>query len=68
MSQSCFKVFKTIRLNATYHFIIKIPSKRELQQITSNHMSDIDFEDFMKLYKEYIKEPFLFLVNATTLY
>ena len=31
ISQSCFKVPKTIRLNATYYFIIKIPNKRELQ-------------------------------------
>ena len=32
ISQSCFKVAKTIRLNATYYFIIKIPNKRKLQQ------------------------------------
>ena len=54
---------KTIRLNATHYFIMKIPDKRELQQIASNHSSDIDFKDFMKLYKEYTKEPYLFLVN-----
>ena len=30
-------------------------------------MSDIDFKDFMKLYKEYTKEPYSFLVNDTTL-
>ena len=40
MSQSYFKVPKTIRLNAT-HFIVKIPNKRELQQIVSSHSSDI---------------------------
>ena len=65
--QSYFKVPKTIRLNATHNFIIKIPNKRELQQIVSNHSSDIDFKDFMKLYKEYTKEPYSFLVNDTTL-
>ena len=32
MSQSYFKVPKDIRLNAT-HFIMKIPSKREFQQM-----------------------------------
>ena len=31
-------------------------NKRELQQITSNHLSDIDFKDFMKIYKDYTKE------------
>ena len=58
---------KTIRLNVTHYFIMKIPNKRELQQIASNHSSDIDFKDFMKLYKDYTKEPYPFLVNDTTL-
>ena len=52
ISQSYFKVPKTIRLSAT-HFIMKIPNKRELQQIASNHLSETDFKDFMKLYKDY---------------
>ena len=45
---------------------MKVPNKRKLQQIASNHSSDIGFKDFMKLYKDYTKEPFLFLVNNTT--
>ena len=32
-SQSYFKVPKTIRVNATHYFIMKIPNKRELQHI-----------------------------------
>ena len=48
-------------------FIIKIPNKRELQQIAINHSSDIDFQDFIKIYKRYIAEPYSFLVNDTTL-
>ena len=40
---------------------MKIPKKRELQQIASNHLSDIEFKNFMWLYKDYTKEPFLFL-------
>ena len=55
ISQSYFKVPKTIRLNATHYFIIKIPNKRELQQIASNHSSDIGFKDFMKLIKNILK-------------
>ena len=58
---------KTIRLNATHYFIIKIPNKRELQQIASNHSSEIDFKDFMKLYKDYTKKPYSFLVKDATL-
>ena len=55
ISQSYFKVSKTIRLNVIHYFIMEIPNKREL---VSNHSSDIDFKDFMKLYKEYNKETF----------
>ena len=67
ISQSYFKVPKTIRLNATHYFILKISNKRELQQIASNHSSDIDFKDFMKFYDDYTKEIYSFLVNDTTL-
>ena len=28
-------------------FILKIPNKKEFQQIASNHSSDIEFKDFM---------------------
>ena len=46
---------------------MKIPNKRELQQTALNHSSDIDFKDFMKLYKKCTTEPYSFLVNDTTL-
>ena len=54
------------RLNSTDFFIMKIPNKRELQQIALNHSSDIDFKDFMKIYKKYTAEAYSFLVNDTT--
>ena len=46
---------------------MKIPSKRELQQIALNHSSDIDFKDFRKIYKKCTAEPYSFLINDTTL-
>ena len=46
---------------------MKIPNKRGLQQIASNHSSDIEFKGFMKIYKDYTAEPYLFLMNDTTL-
>ena len=52
ITQSYFKVPKDVRLNSTHFFIIKIPNKRELQQIALNHSSDIDFKDFIKIYKK----------------
>ena len=67
ISQSYFKVPKSKRLKATHYFISKIPNKRELQQIASNHSINIELKDFMTLYKNYTKEPFSFLVNDATL-
>ena len=32
-----------------------------------NHSSDIDFKDFMKIYKKCTTKPYSFLVNNTTL-
>ena len=58
---------KTIRLIATHYFIMKILNERKLQQVASNYSSDTDFKDFMKLYKDYTKEPNSFLVNDATL-
>ena len=46
---------------------MKIPNRKEIQQIASNHLADVVFKDFMKLYKNYTKELFSFSVNDTTL-
>ena len=60
---------KDTRLNATHYFIMKIPNKRELQQIAANHSSDFEFKDLIKfiLKKDYTKEIFSFLLNDATL-
>ena len=67
ITQSHFKVPKDVRLNSTHFFITKIPNKRELQQIALNHSSDIDFKDFVNVYKKCTAEPYSFLVNDVTL-
>ena len=67
ITQPYFKVPKYVSLNSTHFFIMKIPSKRELQQIALNPSSDIDFKDFTKIYKKCNAEPYSFLVNDTTL-
>ena len=56
ITQSYFKVPKDVRLNSTHFFIMKIPNKRELQQIALNHSSDINSKDFIKIYKKYAAE------------
>ena len=49
-----------------HYFVIKIPKKQEPQKIASNNTSDIDFKDFMNLYKKHTAKPCSFLViNAT---
>ena len=67
ITQSYLKVPKDVGLNSIHFFILKIPNKRELQQIALNHLSDTDFKDFMKIYKKCTTEPYSFLVNDTTL-
>ena len=67
ITQSYFKVPKDVRLNSTHFFIKKIANKRELQQTALNHLSDIDFKDFIKIFKKYAVELYSFLVNDTTL-
>ena len=60
ITQSYFKVPKDVRINSTHFLIMKIPNKRELQQIALNHSSDIDFEDLMKIYKNTHQNHILF--------
>ena len=49
ITQSYFKALKEVTLNITHFFIMKIPNKRELQEIALNHSSDIDFKDYKNL-------------------
>ena len=46
---------------------MKISKKEDLQEIAISHSSDIDFKDFMKIYKKNVAENYSLLVNDTTL-
>ena len=46
---------------------MKINNKRELQYIAINHSAYIDYNNFVKIYREYTKEPYSFLTIDTTL-
>ena len=52
VTQSYFKVPKDVRLTFTQIYVMKIPNKRELQQIVQNDSSEINFKDFIKIYKK----------------
>ena len=67
ITQSYFSVPKEVRVNSTHSLIMKIHSKRELQQIAINHSADIDYKNFLKIYRSCTKEPYSFLTIDTTL-
>ena len=67
ITQSYFFIPKNVRLNSTHYFVMEIPNKRELQQIAFNNSPDIDFQDFMNLYKKCTAKPCSFLVIDITL-
>ena len=46
---------------------MKINNKRELQNIAINHSADIDYKEFIKIYRKCTKEPYNFLNIDTTL-
>ena len=60
ITQAYLAVSKNIRLNSIHYFLMKIPNKRELQQIAFNHSSDINFREFMNLYKNVLQDHILF--------
>ena len=45
---------------------MKIHSRKELQTIIAQDISgDIDYKDFLKIYRNYIKEPYSFTTIDT---
>ena len=67
ITQSYFSVSKDVRLNSTHYLIMKINNKRELQNIAINHSAGIEYQDFIKIYRECTKETYIFLIIDTTL-
>ena len=65
--QSYFSAPKDMRLNSTHYLIMRINSGKESQNIKINHSADIDFNDFMRIYRECTREPYFFLTIDTTL-
>ena len=67
ITQSYFTNPKNIKLNSTHIFVMKIANKRVVEQIAYNHLSDIDFRDFMNLYKKCTANhtPYFLVIDAT---
>ena len=60
LTQSYFSIPKDVRLNCTHYIIFKPKNKREL------HSADIDYKDFVNIYRNCTKEPYNFLTINTT--
>ena len=67
ITQSYFSVPKDVRFYSSHYLIMKINNKGELQNIAINHSAGIDYNDFVKIYRECIREPFNFFTVDTTL-
>ena len=59
--KSYFSVPKDVRLNSTHYLIMKINNKIELQNIAINHSADVNYNNFVKIYRECTRKPFNFL-------
>ena len=67
ITQSYFFIPKDVRLNSTHYLIMKIHNRKELKNIEINHSADVDYKDFMKIYRKCTEEPFSFLTIETKL-
>ena len=67
ITQSYFSVQKDVRLNSTHYLIMKINNRKELQNIAINHSADIDYKDFVRIYRQCTRKPYTFLTIDTTL-
>ena len=62
ITQSYFSVPKDVRLNSTHFLIMEMSNKKKLNNIAINHFADIDYKDFMKIYRECTKGTLNFLI------
>ena len=67
ITQFYFSLLKDVTLNSTHYLIMKISNRKELQNIAINHSADIDYGNFMKIYRECTKKLYNILTIDTTL-
>ena len=66
ITQSYFRTPKDARLKSTHYVIMKIQSRKELENIAQENSGDIDFKDFLKIYKDYTSKPYSCMIIDTT--
>ena len=62
-----FRTPKDARLNSTRYLLMEIQNKKELQNIAQENSGDIDYTDFMKIYRKCTSEPYSFMLIDTAL-
>ena len=60
ITQSYFSVPKDVRLNSIHYLIMKINNRKELQNIAIYHSADVDYYDFVRIYRECTRTVFFF--------
>ena len=63
ITKSYSYVTKDVRLNSTHYLIMKINNRKELPNIAINHSADIDYNDFVKTYRECTQKNVFFFDN-----
>ena len=63
ITQSYFSVPKDMRLNLPHYLIMKISNRKELQNIAIDVLTDIDYNDFVGIYRECTRKPYSFFDN-----
>ena len=56
LCRSYFRILKDVRLNSPHYLLFKVQNRKELQQICVDHSADIDYKDFLKIYRNSTKE------------
>ena len=67
ITESYFSVPKDVRLNLPHCLIMKINNRKKLQNIAINVLTDIDCNNFVRIYRECTRKPYSFLTIDTTL-
>ena len=60
IKKSYFSVSKEVRLNSTYYLIMKIHNKKELINVASNHLADIDYKGSVNIHRKCTSKPYFF--------
>ena len=66
LTQSYLGVPNSTRLNSKYYSIKKSPNKEDLQRITFNYSSHIDYDNLLNLYTKFTAKPFSLLLTDTS--